>query len=93
VGVPTSSPLPRLGIKRMARNLWHISGWVAFDLRGQIQQIVLNQASQLAHRFLTAFQSLLSTTHVVINVGETLLKIAAIFIRGGGLQCHKDLGK
>ena len=55
----------------MVRDLWHISGWVAFDPRGQIQQIVLNQASQLAHRFLTAFQSLLSTTHAVINLGET----------------------
>jgi hypothetical protein len=77
----------------MVRDLWHISGWVAFDPRGQIQQIVLNQASQLAHRFLTDFQSLPSTTHVVINLGETLLKIVAIFIRGGGLQGHKDLGK
>lgn len=67
----TPSAVPHLGITRMVRDLWHISGWVACDRHGQVQQIMLNQASQLAHRFITAFQSLLATTHVVVNLGET----------------------
>lgn len=60
-----------LGIQRLVRDLWGISGAVEFDRRDHVVRIILNEANRWAHRYLTAFQTLLGDHHCVISLGET----------------------
>ncbi len=63
--------LRHYGILRMVRDVFHISGFLVFDARGQLSQIVLNQAAPLAPRLLDAFRELLVPAHVALNLGQT----------------------
>jgi hypothetical protein len=60
-----------LGIKRLVRDVFGLTGAVETDAAGQVCRIILNQAHRRAHRLLTAFQSLLAPGHVVLILGET----------------------
>jgi len=65
---------PRLrpyGIVRMVRDVFHISGFLVLDARGQLVQLVLNQAAPLASVLLISLRELLAPAHVALSLGET----------------------
>jgi len=61
----------RMGIKRLVRDVFGVTGAVEIESTGRIRAIILNQANRLAHRCLSAFQLLLAPTCVVVSLGET----------------------
>lgn len=67
----TTPAVRRLGIKRLVRDVWHISGTVVINQHRRIDAIVLNQHDRWARHLLAAFQTLLGSTQVVITLGET----------------------
>ena len=68
LAVPT---LHRYGMLRMVRDVLHISGFLVFDVAGQIIQLVLNQVAPLAPTLVHPLRSLLAPSHVVVNLGQT----------------------
>jgi hypothetical protein len=68
---PQAPLLRRYGIERLIRDVFGLTGAVELDDTGRVCCILLNQACRRAHRLLSAFQSLVATTHVVLNLGET----------------------
>lgn len=67
-----AAPLVRPdGIHRLVRDLFGVRGTVESDSAGHVCRIILNQASRLAQRCLTAFQLLLAPAQVVVILGET----------------------
>lgn len=63
--------LPRLGVKRLVRDVFHVNGLVERDATGRIARIVLNQAHCYARRVLGALQALVASEHVAVSLGET----------------------
>jgi hypothetical protein len=63
--------IQRLGIKRLVRDVFGITGRVAVDRAGHVRHIVLNQANRLARHLLAALQALASSADVTISLGET----------------------
>jgi hypothetical protein len=61
--------LRRYGIKRLVRDVLHLSGCLHFR-RGKIVAITFNQAAPLAPLLATAFQRLLAHQSVVINLDQ-----------------------
>ena len=55
----------------MVRDVLHISGFLVFDVAGQIIQLVLNQVAPLAPTLVHPLRSLLAPSHVVVNLGQT----------------------
>jgi hypothetical protein len=68
---PAVETVSRLGIQRMVRDVFGIAGAVEIDRSGHVSRLIFNQASRLAHRYLTAFQLLLGAAHVDVILGET----------------------
>lgn len=68
---PAVEKVSRLGIQRMVRDVLGIPGAVELDGTGHVSRLILNQASRLAHRYLTAFQLLVGPAHVDVILGET----------------------
>jgi hypothetical protein len=68
---PAAPLVRRYGIKRLVRDLFGVRGTVETDSAGHVCRIILNQASRLAQRCLTAFQLLLAPAQVVVILGET----------------------
>lgn len=68
---PKAPVLEGYGIQRLVRDLLTIRGRIAFRSDGNLQQIVLNSRSRLAHHCLSAFQSLLSSRCFTVCLGET----------------------
>jgi hypothetical protein len=66
--VPTVS---RLGIKRLVRDVFGMSGVVETDAAGHPTRLILNQANRWAHRFAPAFQALVGREHLIVALGET----------------------
>jgi hypothetical protein len=63
--------LQRYGMLRMVRDVFHVSGFLAFDPLGQVVQIVLNQDALLARSFVASLQELLAPMHIVIYLAKT----------------------
>jgi hypothetical protein len=63
--------IQRLGIKRLVRDVFGITGRVELDHEGHVRQIVLNQANRLARHLLVALQALASSADVAVSLGET----------------------
>jgi hypothetical protein len=63
--------IQRLGIKRLVRDVFGITGRVEVDSEGHVRQIVLNQANRLARHLLAALQALASSADVAVSLGET----------------------
>lgn len=59
------------GHKRIVRDIFHISGRLIRNGRGQIVQIVLNQAAPRVQAIVRALEMLLRPLHLVVNWGET----------------------
>jgi len=68
-------PVPALapyGLRRLVRDVFHMSGLILFDpITGQVQGLVLNVAAPLAAGLCTALRVLLAPAHVVVSLGET----------------------
>jgi hypothetical protein len=60
-----------VGLLRLVRDVFHISGLLGFDASGSLVQIVLNQDAHLAHRLVHSFRELLAPSLIVVNLGET----------------------
>jgi hypothetical protein len=69
--LPTVPAIQRLGIKRLVRDVFGITGRVAVDSQGQVRQIMLTQANRLAGHLLVALQTLASSADVAVSLGET----------------------
>jgi hypothetical protein len=67
----TPCKLQHYGIKRMVRDVFHVSGLLVFDAFGQLVHIVLNQAAPLAQILAEALTPLLTTAQVGISLGQT----------------------
>jgi hypothetical protein len=63
--------LQRLGIKRLVRDVFGITGRVALDDDGHVRHIMLTQANRLARHLLAALQALASSADVAVSLGET----------------------
>ena len=62
--------LAHYGMLRLVRDVFHITGQIGLDTRGQVVQIVLNQAAPLVGAIVAALQALLAPAHVVVSFGE-----------------------
>ena len=71
--VPTQPRLAKYGIKRLVRDIFHISGRIICDALGHIVQIILNQAAPLVRGLGIALQALLAPAHIAVTLGETPL--------------------
>jgi hypothetical protein len=68
---PQRPQLLQFGIRRLIRDVLHITGYVVRDAQGQIVGIGLNQRSHLAQQLANAFRQLLAGTQVDLILGET----------------------
>jgi hypothetical protein len=62
--------IERYGLRRLLRDVWHISGFVERDEQGHLCRIVLNHLAPLAQGLGTALHQLLAPTQVVVNWGQ-----------------------
>jgi len=68
---PHEPKLRRYGLKRLVRDVFHISGFLTHDARGQLVGIVLNQHAPLARGLARGFAVLLRPAHLAVNWGQT----------------------
>jgi len=66
-----ASRLQQYGIKRMVRDLYHISGMLSFDQRGRLHVIALQSASSLAKLMLVPLHQLLAPSLIVVILDKT----------------------
>ncbi len=66
-----SPALQQYGMLRMVRDVFHLSGFLLINARGQVTQIVLNQAAPLASALVHPLRKLLLGAHVAVNLGQT----------------------
>jgi hypothetical protein len=59
-----------LGILRMVRDVFHVSGFLCFDASGSLVEIVLNHSARLAHVLFHSLQELLAPLQIVVHLGE-----------------------
>jgi hypothetical protein len=69
--LPVVPAIQRLGIKRLVRDVFGVTGRVAVDHEGHVRHIVLNEANRLARHLLVALQTLASSADVAVTLGET----------------------
>ena len=69
--LPLVPAIQRLGIKRLVRDVFGVTGRVEVDHEGHVRHIVLNQANRLARHLLAALQMLASSADVTVSLGET----------------------
>lgn len=69
--VPQEPKLRRYGLKRMVRDVLHISGFLVRNLHGQIVAIVLNERAPLVRGLVRSLAALLQPAHVAVNWGQT----------------------
>jgi hypothetical protein len=68
---PHEPRLRRYGLKRLVRDLFHISGFLLRDARGQLVGIVLNQHAPLVRGLARSLAVLLRPAHIAVNWGQT----------------------
>jgi hypothetical protein len=69
--VALAPAIQSLGIKRLVRDVFGVTGRVELDQEGRVRRIVLNQANRLARHLLVALQTLASSADVAVSLGET----------------------
>jgi len=62
--------IERLGIMRMIRDVFHLSGLVHFRSNGSIERITLHQADPFSSGLCAGLPPLLAPLHVAVNLGE-----------------------
>ena len=68
---PHEPRLRRYGLKRLVRDVFHISGCLLRDARGQLVGIVLNQHAPLARGLARSLAVLLRPAHIAVDWGQT----------------------
>ncbi|HLJ35578.1 MAG TPA: transposase, partial [Ktedonobacteraceae bacterium] len=63
--------LQQYGIKRLIRDLYHISGKLSFERNGRLRAIALTPSSSLAKLMLVPLQKLLALAHIAVSLDET----------------------
>ena len=63
--------LQHYGMKRMVRDLGHISGILSFDRHGRLGRIALSPASSLAQLMQAALHHLLLSSHIAVSLAQT----------------------
>ena len=71
LAAPASSPLQHYGPMRMARDIFHMSGFLIFDASCRTRQIALNQDAPFAPVLLRLLQALMVPAHVTIHLVRT----------------------
>jgi hypothetical protein len=66
-----ASHLQQYGIKRMIRDMYHVSGTLFFDKRGRLEIIALQPASSLAKLLLMPLQTLLAPSLFTVILDQT----------------------
>lgn len=67
---PAAPPVARLGMRRLVRDVFGISGVLEFTPSGGLQRILLNEADRWTPRLLVGLQALVRPSPVVINWGQ-----------------------
>jgi len=65
------SPLRKVGIKRLVRDVLHTSGSVCFNEHHHICEVNLNPAAPWSKALLDPLRSLLASQHVAVNLDKT----------------------
>jgi hypothetical protein len=68
-----AEPCPRIaryGLKRWVRDVFHLNGFVVFDQRLYLLQLILNPADPLAKELANGLAFLLAGEHVAVSLGE-----------------------
>lgn len=60
----------RYGVQRLVRDVFHISGFLVRNRRGQLIKIILNQRAPLVRGLSRSLDVLLHPTHVAVNWGQ-----------------------
>lgn len=68
---PHEPKVRRYGLKRLVRDVFHISGFLVRNARGQLVAIVLNQRAPLVCGLTRSLAVLLRPAHVVVSWGQT----------------------
>jgi hypothetical protein len=68
---PHEPKLRRYGLKRMVRDIFHISGRIVRNAHGRIVQIILNQAAPLVRGLARSLDVLLRPSRIAVNWGQT----------------------
>jgi hypothetical protein len=68
---PVAPRVSRLGIQRLVRDVFGVSGTVEWARSGRVERITLNPADRLAHGLRIALQNLVGAEHVAVTLGET----------------------
>jgi hypothetical protein len=69
-----SAEQPKLkgyGMLRLVRDIFGVSGFIETNERGEIKALVLNKGSALARAFIRAFQALLGSQAIAVELGGT----------------------
>jgi hypothetical protein len=69
--LPVVPAIQRLGIKRLVRDVFGVTGRVQVDHEGHVRLIMLNRANRLARHLLVALQTLASSAEVAVTLGAT----------------------
>ena len=68
---PHESKLRRYGLKRMVRDIFHISGQIVRNARGRVVRIILNEAAPLVRGLSRSLDVLLRPSRIAVNWGQT----------------------
>lgn len=68
---PHEPKLRRYGIKRIVRDVFHLSGFLVRNARGQLVEVVFNQRAPLVRSLARSLDVLLRPSRIAINWGQT----------------------
>jgi hypothetical protein len=68
---PHEPKLRRYGMKRMVRDIFHLSGFLVHNARGRLVEVVLNQRAPLVRGVARSLDVLLRPSHIAVNWGQT----------------------
>jgi len=68
---PYEPKVRRYGLKRMVRDVFHVSGFLVHSARGRLVSVVLNQQAPLVRGLARSLDVLLRPSHVAVNWGQT----------------------
>lgn len=68
---PHEPKVRRYGMKRMVRDLFHLSGFLVHNARGRLVEVVLNQRAPLVRGIARSLDVLLRPSRVAVNWGQT----------------------
>ncbi len=67
---PHEPKVRRYGMKRMVRDVFHLSGFLVRNARGRLVEVVLNQRAPLVRGLSRSLDVLLRPSHIAVNWGQ-----------------------